>query len=181
VDSNEATECRLHQNSNLDQEILYSIDNIMRTNNIFAQSYRMMHEEIQMQQQTSDNNIRELQLGFLTKKGIDRGRYNVHKINEVAAVFSTTADGEIPETYVTIYNKNIKTLKQVSTMDPNVEPWIYPLYYPYGNQGWHDDLQRKNSNKRVSRAAYVKYRIAVRDNFNIFIMGRTIISRMAGR
>ncbi|XP_029172378.1 uncharacterized protein LOC114941527 [Nylanderia fulva] len=107
-----------------------------------------MHEEIQMQQQTSDNNIRELQLGFLTKKGIDRGRYNVQKINEVAAVFSTTADGEIPETYVTIYNKNTKTLKQVSTMDPNVEPWIYPLYYPYGSQGWHDNLQRKDSNKR---------------------------------
>jgi len=109
IDSNEATECRLHQNSNLDQEILHSIDNIMRTNNIFAQSYRMMHEEIQMQQQTTENNsIHELQLGFSTKKGIDRGRYNVQKINEVAAVFSTTADGEIPETYVTIYNKILK-------------------------------------------------------------------------
>jgi len=31
-------------------------------------------------------------------------------VNEVAAVFSTTADGEIPETYVTIYNKSNKTL-----------------------------------------------------------------------
>jgi len=51
VDNNEATECRLHRNSNLDEEILHSIDNIMRTNNIFAQSYRMMQEEIQMQQQ----------------------------------------------------------------------------------------------------------------------------------
>jgi len=58
----------------------------------------MMHEEIQMQQQTTENNsIYELQLRFLTKK--DRGRYNVQRVNEVAAVFSTTADGEIPETY----------------------------------------------------------------------------------
>jgi len=49
VDNNEATEYRLHRNSNLDEHILRSIDNIMRTNNIFAQSYRMMHEEIQTQ------------------------------------------------------------------------------------------------------------------------------------
>lgn len=134
VDNNEAIECRFHRNSNLDKEILRLIDSIMRTNNIFAQSYRMIHEEIQIQQQSIENhNIRELQLGFLTKKGIDHGRYNIQRVNEVAAVFSTTADGEIPETYVTVYNKNNKTLQQVSTMDPNVEPWIYPLYYPYGN------------------------------------------------
>jgi len=113
----------------------------------------------------------------LTKKGIDRGRYNVQRVNEVAAVFSTTADGEIPETYVTIYNKSNKTLQQVSTMNPNVEPWIYPLFYPYGNQGWHDNLERKNCNKRVSRAAYVKYHIAIRDNFNIFIMERRLFQQ----
>ncbi|KYN18631.1 ATP-dependent DNA helicase PIF1, partial [Trachymyrmex cornetzi] len=176
VDNNEAIEYRLHQNSNLDEEILRLIDNIIRTNNIFAQSYRMIHEEIQAQQ-TENHNIRELQLGFLTKKGVDRGRYNIQRVNEVAAVFSTTADGEIPETYVTIYNKSNKTLQQVRTMDPNVEPWIYPLYYPYGNQGWHGNLRCNNSNKRVSRAAYVKHRIAIRDNFNIFILGRRLFQQ----
>ncbi|KYN21838.1 ATP-dependent DNA helicase PIF1, partial [Trachymyrmex cornetzi] len=152
-----------------------NIDNIIRTNNIFAQSYRMMHEEIQAQQQI--DNVCDLQLGFLKKKGIDRGRYNIQRVNKVAAVFSTTADGEIRETFVTIYNKSDKTLQQVNTMDPNVEPWIYPLYYPYGNQGWHDNLRCKNSNKRVSRTAYVKYRMAVRDNINIFIMGRRLFQQ----
>lgn len=150
----------------------------MRRNNIFAQSYRMMHEDIQNQQQMFGNQIvRELKLGFLSKKGIDRGRYNVQKANEVAILFSTTADGEIPETYVTIYNKNIKKLQQVNTMDPNVEPWIYPLYYPYGNQGWHRDLRHQNSDKRISRSEYVKYRMAIRDNFNVFIMGRQLFQQ----
>jgi len=95
----------------------------------------------------------------------------------VEAVFSTTEDGEIPETYVTIYNKSNRTLQQVNTMDPNVEPWIYPLYYPYGNQGWCNNLQRIDNNKRISRAAYVKYQIAIRDNFNIFIMGRRLFQQ----
>lgn len=105
----------------------------MCANNIFVQSYRMTSEEIINQQQ--NQTICELQLGFLSKQSIDRGRYNIQKVNKVAAIFSTTADGEIPETYVTIYNKSIKTLQQINTMNRNVEPWIYPLYYPYGNQG----------------------------------------------
>jgi len=136
VDNNEATEYRLHRNSNLDEHILRSIDNIMRTNNIFAQSYRMMHEEIQTQM-TENHNVPELQLGFLTKKGIDRGRYNIQRANKVAAVFSTTADGEIPETYVTIYNKSNRTLQQISTMDPNVESSIVgPVLTQELRGGW---------------------------------------------
>ncbi|XP_071582532.1 uncharacterized protein, partial [Temnothorax nylanderi] len=115
-----------------------------------------MHEEIQVQT-TENNSIPDLQLGFLTKRGIDRGRYNVQKVNEVAAVFSTTADGEIPETYVTIYNKCNKTLQQVSTMDPNVEPWIYPLYYPYGNQGWHGSPRNMLQHYQDAMAIVRKY------------------------
>jgi len=82
----------------------------------------------------------------------------------VAVVFSITADGEIPETYVTIYNKSNKTSQYDES--PNVESWIYPLYY-----------FRNNNNKQISRAAYVKYHIAIRNNFNIFIMGKRLFQQ----
>jgi len=128
VDNNEA-EYHLHRNSNFYEKILRSIDNITYTNNIFAQFYRMMHEEIQTQI-TENHIIPELQLRFLTKKGINCDRYNIQKINEVAAVFST-ANGKILEIYVTIY-KNNKTLQQVSTMD---QVWNHGIILctPYGN------------------------------------------------
>ncbi|KMQ85125.1 hypothetical protein RF55_16504 [Lasius niger] len=93
----------------------------------------MMGEELENQRQLaieSGESLPELQLLFTLKPGMDRRRYN-----EVAAIFSTTADGEIPESYVIIRNKNTKTLQKVSSMDPNVEPWIYPLFYPYGTRG----------------------------------------------
>ncbi|XP_024876498.1 uncharacterized protein LOC112457579 [Temnothorax curvispinosus] len=99
-----------------------------------------MGEELENQQQLeieSGELLPELQLLFTLRPGMDRRRYNAQRTNEVAAVFRTTADGEIPESYVTIRNRNDKTLQNVSTMDPNVEPWIYPLFYPYGTQGWH--------------------------------------------
>jgi len=76
----------------------------------------------------SDELLPELQLLFTLKPDMDWRRYNDQRTNEVAAVFYTSVDREIPESYVTIRNKNIKTLQKISIMDPNVEPWIYPLW-----------------------------------------------------
>lgn len=140
-----------------------------------------MHEVLKEQEEVCARNntdIPEIQLLFSLKKDSDRRRYNFQRINEVAAVFSTTSDGEIPESYVTIRNKNTKSLQTISSMDPNVEPWIYPLFYPFGTAGWHRDLTRLSSNKRVSRNAYVKYRMAIRPNeFNPFIRGRRLFQQ----
>ena len=64
-------------------------------------------------------------------------------------------------------------------MDPNVEPWIYPLFYPYGSRGWHKDLQCVNTPNnrcgRVTRMDYTKYNIAIRsDEFKPFLSGRRL-------
>lgn len=123
VDSNEAINHRLNKNSYLDSEIVTKLECLMRECSIFAQSYQMMAEEIENQQRLETEcgeSFSELQLLFTLKPGMDRHRYNIQKINEVAAVFKITSDGEIPDSYVTIRNRNTKILQQVSTMDPNV-------------------------------------------------------------
>ena len=103
---------------------------------------------------------------------MDRNRYNFQRTNEVAAVFTTTAEGEIPESYVKIRNINTKKLEFVSSMDPNVESWIYPLFFPNGNQGWHRNLNRLNNNRRITRCAYTKYQLAIRPHvFSPFLYG----------
>jgi len=84
----------------------------------------MMGEELENQRRSeieSGELLPELQLLFTLKPGIDQWRHNAQRTNEVAAVFGT-ADGEIPKSYVTIRNRNTKTLQNVSTMNPNVEP-----------------------------------------------------------
>ena len=58
-------------------------------------------------------------------------------------MFSTTADGNIPESYVTIRNKDRRVLRSISLMDPNVEPMVYPLFYPHGSQGCHRNIVKK--------------------------------------
>jgi len=180
IDSNEAINYRLIENSELDLEIIQNLERIMRESNVFAQSYQMMGEELENQRRLeieSGELLPELQLLFTLRPGMDQRRYNAQRTNEVAAVFQTTADGEIPESYVTIRNKSTKTLQNVSTMDPNVEPWIYPLFYPYGTQGWHYNLTKLNSNKRITRNQYIKYRMAIRNEFNVFILGRRLFQQ----
>ncbi|XP_029175401.1 uncharacterized protein LOC114943847 [Nylanderia fulva] len=64
-----------------------------------------MGEELENQrclEMESGELLPELQLLFTLKPGMDRRRYNAQRTNEVAAVFCTTADREIPESYVTI-------------------------------------------------------------------------------
>ena len=180
IDPNEANDFRCNRNSLLDPEIVGTIDNVIRDCNVFAQSYQMMGKELQRQRAMSmtDNEPKpELQLLFTLKPETDRRRFNFQRTNEVAAVFSTMADGEIPESYVAIHNKSTKDLQYVSTMDPNVEPWIYLIFYPFGTRGWHRDLPCVNKHRRVTRAAYIKYRIAIRNDFNVFLMGRRLFQQ----
>ena len=55
---------------------------------------------------------------------------------------------------------------------------IYPLFYPFGSQGWHQDIPRKYAPAtRVSKGAYLKYRIAVRDEINLFLLGKRLFQQ----
>ena len=177
IDANEAIEHRMTAfNKDVHIDIVKVLEKIMRDYNIFAQSYEMMGDELKKQENCQSH--QELQLLFSLKSGEnDKRRYNFQRANEVAAIFSTTADGEIPDAYVIISNKDTKELQRVSSMDPNVEPWIYPLFYPHGSRGWHKDMYRKDGKSRVSRAAYIKHKIAIRDEFNPLIRGRRLFQQ----
>ncbi|XP_058810469.1 uncharacterized protein LOC131675487 [Phymastichus coffea] len=182
IDQNEAMQYRIQQNSVLDYNLMAILDGIIRNNNIYAKSDEMMIDEIRMQQLIAETNGNtsqpELQLLFSLKPGQDHRRYNFQRVNEVAAIFSTSADGEIPESYITIRNKNTKVLQYVSSLDPNVEPWIYPLFYPYGTQGWHVNMFRTDHERKITRLDYARTRMAIiNDDFNPIIRGRRLFQQ----
>ena len=116
-----------------------------------------MKKEIELQKmlliEQNINKEPEMQLLFTLNAETDSRRYNFQQTNEVAAIFTMTGDGEIPESYVTVRNSNTKDLKTVSSMSPYVKPWIYPLLYPYGDLGWNKNMPRIGSNRRVTRNA----------------------------
>uniref|UniRef100_A0A6V7KNI6 Helitron helicase-like domain-containing protein n=1 Tax=Bracon brevicornis TaxID=1563983 RepID=A0A6V7KNI6_9HYME len=135
IDPDEATDVRCNLMSTLNRDIVDSIDNSLRQCNLFAQSYQMMHEELQSMRNENTNDEPEMQLIFSLKPAMDQRRYNLQKINEVAAIFTTASDGDIAESYVSVCNKSTKELQFVNSMDANVEPWIYPVFHPHGTRG----------------------------------------------
>lgn len=63
-------------------------------------------------------------------------------------------------------------------MDPNVDPRIYPLFYPYGTQGCHRNIPQIGRKARVSPGEYIKFRLALRANeFNGFLLGRRLFQQ----
>ncbi|XP_034936337.1 uncharacterized protein [Chelonus insularis] len=176
-DEQQAVQFRLQNNVQCDIEIFELLDSLMRQYNAFAKSYLMMKEVIENEKRKNNNIEPELHLSSTLKPGVDRRRYNLQRENEVAAIFSTNANGDIPEFYVSIINKSTKTLKHINTMDPNVETWVYPLFYPFGTQGWYKDIPYHQANGKVTRNDYYKYQIAIRDGFNIFSMGRRLFQQ----
>ena len=136
-----------------------------------------MGEEAKFQEEQAKINnvpVPEVKILFSLKDGLDPRRYNPQRFNEVAAYFTTTADGVIPDPYVSVINKSSKQLKYVNSIDANVKPWVYPLFYVHGSQAWHKNLKITNGRK-LTRLNYVRYRLANREGqFNPFLLGRRL-------
>ena len=106
VDPQEAIDYRIAANAGTDRKIMYSLEQMIRQYNLFAKSNVMIKKEIEHQRELLGSDTEpELQLIFSLKPGYDRNRYNLQRTNEVAAIFVTTADGDILKSYVTIRNK----------------------------------------------------------------------------
>jgi len=109
----------------------------------------------------------ELQLLFTSRPFMNQRQYNARR----SCSYFYTADGEIPESYVTII--------EVPKLYKMLLPWIYLLFNPYDTKEWHCNLTKLNSNKCITRSQYIKYRIC--NEFNIFILDYSSISTMTCR
>lgn len=76
VDQKEVTNIQCNQISTLHAEDVGAIDNALHNCNIFAQSYRMMHEELEQSMlNASTENKSEMQFLFSLKPKTDQRRY----------------------------------------------------------------------------------------------------------
>jgi Helitron helicase-like domain at N-terminus len=76
-------------------------------------------------------------------------------VNEVAAVFTETADGSIPPAYIVLTSRRNKKIKVIKNIDPAVSPLLYPLLFPNGDTGYAHTLKKKD--ERGSRLTMREY------------------------
>ena len=166
IESEEAMSIRAQNNKKLDSQILQMLDVIVR-NNPYGQAYMMLREEQERAQNVANAANTEppaMKLLFSLKKGQDQRRYNLPRQNEVAAVYVEGADGEIPPAYIVVQERN-KNMKTINPLNSCIEPMLYPVFNPNGQNGYNIEMQKLNG-KHLSNAEYVQYKLAVRDEYD---------------
>ncbi|XP_073399748.1 uncharacterized protein [Dendrobates tinctorius] len=62
--------------------------------------------------------------------------------------------------------------QQISILHSNLDALLYPIFFPYGDQGWHDGLkQQGKSSRRITQLQYYCYMLSVRNYFNPLLNG----------
>ncbi|XP_065658163.1 uncharacterized protein LOC136082674 [Hydra vulgaris] len=90
-------------------------------------------------------------------EGGDRRCFNLPSHDEVAFVF-VGEDGAPPTSREVVIYPRGYPLKIVSSMSANLDPMIYPLFFPRGDAGWHNQLVHNPEDATLQYAvdAYVK-------------------------
>ncbi|XP_065654822.1 uncharacterized protein LOC136081437 [Hydra vulgaris] len=114
-------------------------------------------------------------------EGGDRRRYNLPSHDEVVFVGE---DGAPPTSReVVIYPKG-HHLKIVSSMSANLDPMIYPLFFPRGDAGWHNQLVHNPERatlvrNHVTLSQFYNCRLSVRQFFCLLFYGKKLFHQHA--
>ncbi|CAF4947438.1 unnamed protein product [Pieris macdunnoughi] len=152
--------------------IMRSLQTMLNEFNPFIKIYKkvaaiLAEEELKA---ASENRPKySVSVQFYKHKSLDLRRYNTPSNNEVAAIF-VGENGELPlniDFSVQEYSQHLTTLKSTS---PNIDPLAFPLLFPNGELGWHDNLQHREESRtarsRLTMLQFYQYRLAVRKNFS---------------
>lgn len=157
------------------RDVFTKVDEVLRRVNPFVEAYKMMKEVIEQQRSELEQRERnlgsrrpvpepEVRLVFGPRSQQDPQTYNTATRNEVAAIFATDADGQIPEAYITVHERG-REVRRIPYVDPFLEPMAFPLLMPHGTLGFTSGiplLRPTGGRTDVSRREYACWRMAIR-------------------
>ncbi|KAH7715969.1 Protein Y46B2A.2 [Aphelenchoides avenae] len=178
VDTAEAVKHRIEdpRNEDMDWELAALLDEELRRLNPSVGAYLMAAELLEESRAFREQQLRsanptltvppnELQILFNPRDGSDPRNYDLPKANEVAALFTTDADGLVPEAYITVHERG-KDIRRIRYIDPMLEPAAFPVIYPAGCKGYTLGIPLQapdGKRKDASRREYCCWRMAVRE------------------
>jgi hypothetical protein len=125
--------------------------------------------------QRVENQNKEICMLVKVNRDLDLRRYNDAVQTDVAVIFSTV-DGEPPfERNMISFSKVNGTIKNISVLDSSLDPLAYPLLFPNGDTGWHNNISHNVPTTPNARAPRNKltmlqcaaYRLAIREDFSM--------------
>ena len=119
----------------------------------------------------------EFQLGFAAATDSDLRRYNAPQGDELAVIFESQDGAPAGPRDLVVWPRDPTTpIYRVSERNEHVDPMTYPLLFPAGTPGWHENLQHSDQFRtacytRLTPAQFYSHRLMIRDKHRVFPHG----------
>ncbi|XP_019158591.1 PREDICTED: uncharacterized protein LOC109155362 [Ipomoea nil] len=114
-------------------EIVNVIQKDLDENNVLVKSFRMAMSELDI------NPCAEVKIKLLGKRTRDARTYNLPQVSEVAALIVGDLDTSIGERDIIVQSKG-GHLQRITELNPSYLPLQYPILFPYGEDGYREDI-----------------------------------------
>ncbi|XP_031116687.1 uncharacterized protein LOC116020348 [Ipomoea triloba] len=137
-------------------EVVSDIKKVLDENNVLVQSFRNAKTHIQANPRV------EIKMRLIGKRNKDARTYNLPTASEVAALIVGDLEPTMGQRDILVETRS-GLLKRISELHPSYLPLQYPLLFPYGEDGYREDIQRcKDSNNKSNS----RVRITAREFFS---------------
>ncbi|UYV67927.1 hypothetical protein LAZ67_5002522 [Cordylochernes scorpioides] len=184
LDTEVATEERLKlkENQGCNKDLMNAVATLLQQINPFTEAYRMLGDvEKEEERKAKENNteLPSIVMAIKQDRKQDHRRYNNPRVSEVAVIFESD-DGEPPFQRDILIHLRPDPLdpfspntQRISLLHRNLDALLYPLFYPRGEQGWHDQIWQVSTAKphRVTQLQFYSYCLSKRNSFNPLLNG----------
>lgn len=161
-------------NTHLREDTMAILQDVISTYHQYAPLYLYAHEILRNYGETEDVSIR-----LRVVPGTDRRRYNLPTADEVAVILP--GDQSRTQSRDIILRERGGGLQRISDLHPAYAPLYYVLLFPFGENGWHQDLQSHRHGqqpKRISQTRHAAFRLHDRPNeFSCVLRGGRLLQR----
>ncbi|UYV67933.1 hypothetical protein LAZ67_5002532 [Cordylochernes scorpioides] len=184
LDTEVATEERLKlkENQGCNKDLMNAVATLLQQINTFTEAYRMLGDvEKEEERKAKENNteLPSIVMAIKQDRKQDHRRYNNPRVSEVAVIFESD-DGEPPFQRDILIHLRPDPLdpfspntQRISLLHRNLDALLYPLFYPRGEQGWHDQIWQVSTAKphRVTQLQFYSYCLSKINSFNPLLNG----------
>ncbi|XP_012827650.1 PREDICTED: uncharacterized protein LOC105948936 [Erythranthe guttata] len=127
-----------NNSNNLDPQIVAYLKDTIDENNVLAQSYRAAQDRL------SSEGLQGVKLKLVKSRSTDGRTYNLPNASEIAALIVGDFDTQegVRDIVLEIQSKK---LQRISELHPLYLPFQYPLIFPYGEDGYREDIGLRDS------------------------------------
>ncbi|XP_072073101.1 uncharacterized protein [Arachis hypogaea] len=132
------------KNKEIHEDIVRDLKKMLDENNVLVKAFRMARESVAKDANTT------IKLRLLGKRGKDGRRYNLRSTNEVAALIVDDFDIYKTDRDIVVETQTGK-LQRINQLNPAYLRLQYPLLFPYGEDGYKEDIPLNNRNQNAGK------------------------------